>query len=125
MTLLQARTTKLALCVVVFFVASGFATVITVDNPSFQTLPTGVHLSAGEFTTSSQGIPGWTIAPGSSNFTGQFHPNFGTHGNFGTPAPNGGAISAYSGGGTILSDCPPRSSRRSNLHYDGLPRLEE
>jgi len=43
MTLLQARTTKVSLCVVVFFVASGFASV-TVVNPSFEDT-TGVTLS--------------------------------------------------------------------------------
>jgi hypothetical protein len=108
MTLLQARTTKVLLCVGVFFVASGFAsfTNIPVTNSSFQDLPDGVHLHPNQFTTSDQGIPGWVITPTSSPFTGQFHPVFGNHGhfNFFSPAPNGGDISAYSAFGTIEQD---------------------
>jgi len=38
MTLLQARTTEVLLSVVVLCVASGFANVITANNPSFETL---------------------------------------------------------------------------------------
>ena len=39
MTFLQGRTTRVLLCVVLFFVASGFATLIPVNNPSFEDLP--------------------------------------------------------------------------------------
>lgn len=95
MMLLQGRTTKVALCVVVFFVASGFAGVFPIDvaNPSFETLPrgglpgfcgTGCSFSAGA-------IPGW-IDTGQG---GQMQP--GTVFNF---VPDG-ITTAWSNGGTI------------------------
>ena len=78
MTLLQARTTKVSLCVVVLFVASGFASItnIPVDNPSFEMLPDG-GLSLGgcghgcHFSMNVP-IPDWGVS-GSTLF-GQFQP---------------------------------------------------
>lgn len=103
MTLLQARTTRVLLCVVVFFVASGLATVINIPmmNPSFEDL-TGVTftncVNGCEFSVGP--IPDWTNSPGT---VGLFQP--------GTQAPfdnttifnsvPDGITTAYSSGGTI------------------------
>jgi len=102
MTLLQARTTKVALCVVVFFVASGFAGVITVTNPSFETLPTGGLPDGGcgtgcSFST-GVAIPGWTNV---EFFSGQLQPGtqLGNHTMFDS-LPDG-ITTAYANSGTI------------------------
>jgi len=98
MTLLQARTTMVSLCVVVFFVASGFATDITVNNPSFETLPSGglpedcpgpgCHFSRGP-------IPGWGGAGGQLQPGTQVN-NFSEF----NSVPDG-ITTAYSNGGAI------------------------
>jgi hypothetical protein len=82
----------------------------SVTNPSFEILPHAglpehglpVHCGPGcSFSTADEGILGWTIAPGSNPFTGQFQPgeraNNYTFLNF---VPEG-ITTAYSNGGTI------------------------
>jgi hypothetical protein len=106
MPLLQARTTKVLLCVVVLFVASGFAnaTNIPVMNPSFEEPPHGglSHGGCGPGCHFSMNvpIPDWTV---SSTFFGQFQP--GTHdGNFHffeSLAADHSITSAYADSGTI------------------------
>jgi len=114
MTLLLARTTKVSLCVVVFFVASGFASNvvnIAVMNPSFQTLPAGglTFTCSGHNCSFSRGvgIPGWDTTSLSDG--GQIHPSVGPGGLFDSFAPGGGGnISAWSNGGTISQTVLPR-----------------
>jgi len=61
MTLMQARPTKLSLCVVLFFAASGFATNIPVNNPSFEDTTGVTFTSCGSGCSFSRAvIPGWT-----------------------------------------------------------------
>ena len=104
MTLIRSCSTKLFLCVVVFFVASGFAnaTNIPVMNPSFETPPAGgfsdVCGPGCQFSVNAP-IPGWTSS-GPGPF-GQFQPgpqagNF----DFFNSVPDG-ITTAYSDGGTI------------------------
>jgi hypothetical protein len=103
MTLLQARTTKLSLCVVVFFVASGFATDIPVTNGSFETPPAGginTPCAGPGCFFSTANILGWTNPPSKS---GQLLPSTsGPNRLFNETAPGSGPTSAYvSANGTI------------------------
>jgi len=95
----------------VFFVASGFATVITVNNPSFETLPaTGLPIGCGAdcfFSESDSGIPGWEIAPGSVVRTGQFQPGTQDGNLTFFNSLSEGITSAYTNGGTIFQTVLP------------------
>ena len=118
MTLLQARTTKIVLSGALFlfgllFLApSDFANVtpIHVNNPSFETLPSGglTDTCPGHNCEFSRGdIPGWTVPPGSID-TGQLRPSTSGMGHlFETFAPHNGEVSAFSNGPTISQEVGP------------------
>jgi len=84
----------LALPTVVF---ADSVTVIPVDNPSFETLPSGgLDVDCGHGCHFSRAaIPGW------SGGDGQLRPSVGHDGLFDTFAPRDGRTSAYSNGGAI------------------------
>jgi hypothetical protein len=110
MTLLQARTTKvvlsgaLFLSALLFLVPSGFANVIPVDNPSFETLGNAHHMQCdhpqpGCFFLVGP-IPGWMNGSNS----GQLQPSTtGPKRLFNMFAPNNGKISAFANNGATIS----------------------
>jgi hypothetical protein len=91
--------------VCLLFVSSAFADVVTVDNPSFETLPAGgLPIGCGTGCSYSvAAIPGWINGGGS----GQFQPGS-VDGNFAyfNYVPDGITV-AYSNGGTISQTVGP------------------
>jgi hypothetical protein len=103
-----------ALLCAMLFVSNAFADVVTVANPSFETLPAGglpygscgAGCSFSEI-TSTDGIPGWTTS--ATGFIGQFQPGS-SSGNFAwfNYVPDGTTV-AYSdiAGSTIYQQVGP------------------